>query len=230
MVSLRFKSSYQEQKNGFNDLNFEEEMELKKSLNDYFQIVHNYMEKEALFNEYNEEEKKNIKKQIENFIHVQLYDKIYPKFPVEADVNIYQTMKRLDWIKPEMLDKSLKYLDEKMIDLMKSFIKNMHEEMSPTNKLREFEKVYLIINNIITLYGYDKSMFINILAYVFIKGEQNELYSTLRYIEIFLSDEMKEEKGYLISKFKEVIGKVIGLSQKDLVGVNEDEFKQNCNK
>ena len=211
-------------------LNFEEEMELKKSLNDYFQIVHNYMEKEALFNEYNEEEKKNIKKQIENFIHVQLYDKIYPKFPVEADVNIYQTMKRLDWIKPEMLDKSLKYLDEKMIDLMKSFIKNMHEEMSPTNKLREFEKVYLIINNIITLYGYDKSMFINILAYVFIKGEQNELYSTLRYIEIFLSDEMKEEKGYLISKFKEVIGKVIGLSQKDLVGVNEDEFKQNCNK
>ena len=214
--------------NEIDKLNLEEEIELKKSLNDYFQIVHNYMEKEALFNEYNEEEKKNIKKQIENFIHVQLYDKLYPKFPVKADNNIYEIFQRLCWVKPYMLHESLQYVDEKMIDLMVNFIKNMYDEMSPTNKLREFEKVYLIINNIITLYGYEKDMIINLLVYVFIKGQQSELYSTLRYIEIFLSDEMKEEKGYLISKFKEVIGRVVGFSEKYLVNISASDYKLNC--
>ena len=68
-----------------------------------------------------------------------------------------------------MLDQSLKYIDEKMIQLITTFIKNMSVEMSPVNKLREFEKIYLIINNIIILYGYDKSQFINLLLYAFIK-------------------------------------------------------------
>ena len=71
-------------------------------------------------------------------------------------------------------------------------------------------------------------MIINLLVYVFIKGQQSELYSTLRYIEIFLSDEMKEEKGYLIAKFKEVIGKVVGFSEKDLVNISKNEFNLKC--
>jgi hypothetical protein len=210
----------------------EEELELPKSLNNYFQIVHNYMENEPIFNEYNEEEKKNIKKQIENFIHVQLYEKIYYKTTVQADNNIYYTIRKLNWIKPEMLNESFKYLDEKMINLMVSFINNMNSEMSPTNKLREFEKINLIINNIITLYGYDKSMYINLLIYVFIKGRPTGLFSTFRYIEIYLSEDMKKEEKtkILLSRFKELISKIGGFSEIDLVGFDKDSFEEKCRK
>ena len=208
----------------------EDEIDLKTSLNNYFQIVYNHMEKEPMFNEYNEEEKKNIKRQIDNFIHVQLYEKICFKTCVVADTEIFKVFVRHGWVRPYMLDESLKYIDEKMIQLITNFIKNMSVELSPVNKLREFEKIYLIINNIIILYGYDKSQFINLLLYAFIKGRPGGLYSTFRYIEIFLSDELKEEKGYLITKMKELISKIIGFSEKDLVGVSKTQYEQECKK
>ena len=208
----------------------EEELDLPNSLNNYFQIVHNYMENEPIFKEYNDEEKKNIKKQIENFIHVQLYEKIYYKTTVQADNNIYYTIRQLDWVKPNMLNESLKSLDEKMINLMVSFVNNMNNEMSPTNKLREFEKINLIIDNIITLYGYDKSMYINLLIYVFIKGRPTGLFSTFRYIEIYLSEDIKKEEKtqHLLSRFKELIGKIGGFSEVDLVGIDKAGFEKKC--
>ena len=172
--------------------------------------------------------KKYIKKKIENFIHEQIYDKIYYKTTVQADNNIYKKIIELSWIKPYMLDESLKYVDENMIQLMVNFISNMNNGNSPINKLREFEKIYLIINNIITLYGYDKSMNINLLVYIFIKGRPTGLYSIMRYIDIYLSDEIKKEKSYLITKIKDVISKIVMFSEKDVVGINEKEYKKKC--
>ena len=206
----------------------EAEIELNSSLKNYFQIVHNYMEKEPIFSEYNDEEKKNIKKRIENFIHEQLYTKIYCKTAIVADNSLYKKIVELNWIEPYMFNKNLKYDDKEMNELMITFINNMTNGNSPTNKLREFEKIYLIINNIITLYGYDKDMFINLLVYICIKGKPTKLYSILRYIEMYLSDEMKEEKSYLITKMKEVIAKIDMLSEKDLVGITKEEYKQRC--
>lgn len=206
----------------------ENEIELKGSLNKYFKIVHNYMEKEAIFSEYNDEQKKNIKKKIENFIHEQIYDKIYYKTTVQADKAIFKKIIEISWIKPYMLDESLRFVDEKMIQLMVNFINNMNNGNSPINKLREFEKVYLIINNIIILYGYDKNLYIKLLVYIFIKGRPTGLYSTLRYIEIYLSNEMLKEKSYLIGTIKEIISVIIGFSEKNLVNIDSKEYQERC--
>ena len=196
--------------------NLEQNIELNTNLTNYLEIVYNYMEKEPAFTEYNIEEKKIIKNQIENFIHVQLYDKIYCKRPTEGDRDILKRMENLSSIKPYMLHESLRQLDEKMVQLMIGLINNITEEKSPTNKLREFENIYYIITNIIILYGYDKSMFINLLVYIFIKGRPKNLFSFFRYIEIFLNDDIKEEKSFLISKIKELISKISSISEKDV--------------
>jgi hypothetical protein len=39
---------------------------------------------------------------------------------------------------------------------------------------------------------------------------------------------MKEEKGYLITKMKELISKIIGFSEKDLIGVSKTQYEQEC--
>ena len=211
----------------------EEEIELGTSLNEYFNIVNKYMEKEPVFLEYSLEEKKNIKKQIENFIHVQLYEKIFCNMPIKADNNIFENSIRLSWVKPYMLDQSLKQLDDKMVNLMISFINNINNEKSPTNKLREFENIYFIVSNIITLYGYNKNMLINLLVYIFIRSKPNYLYSSLRYIEIFWMTDIKEEiekKDFLVSKIKEVISKIISFSEKDVVNLTKKQFDDNCSK
>ena len=111
---------------------------------------------------------------------------------------------------------------------MVNFINNMNNGNSPINKLREFEKIYLIINDIIVLYGYDKNLCIKLLIYIFIKARPTGLYSTLRYIEIYLSDEMKKEKSYLIGIIKDIINLIIGLSEKDLVKIDAKEYKERC--
>ena len=205
----------------------EEEIELKNFLTTYFEIVQKYMKSDPLFIEYNIEDKNNIQKQLENFIHVQLYDKIYCKKPMNGDKNINQITISLEWIKPYMLDESLKQLDEKMVQLMIHLIKNIEEEKSPANKLREFENIYFIATNLVILYGYDKNMFINILVYAFIKSKPNYLFSTLRYMEIFLNDDVKEEKGFLLNKMKEVISKIGSFSEKD-VNLTKEEYDKKC--
>ena len=205
----------------------EEEIELAKNLNEYFEIIYKNIEKEPLFIDYSIEEKQKVERQIENFIHIQLYEKLYCKTSIKADNDVYINSVRLGWIKPQMLDESLAQLDEKMVQLMMSFINNMNEEKSPNNKLREFENIYFIINNIITLYGYNKDTFINILAYILIKCKQTKLYSTLRYIQIFLNDDMREEKTYLLDKFRDVISKITCISEKD-VNLTKEEYDKNC--
>ena len=128
-----------------------------------------------------------IKIQIEDFIHAQLYDKIYSGMAVINDIQIFKKCFTLKWIKPIMLNEKLTYLDEKMIQMMRSFIRNIDEEISPNNKLREFEKLDLIINNMMTLYGYSKDVYLSILVFAFIKGQPYQLNSSYKYIEMFNS-------------------------------------------
>ena len=152
--------------------------------------------------------------------------------PIKADNNIFENSIRLSWVKQYMLDQSLKQLDDKMVNLMISFINNINNEKSPTNKLREFENIYFIVSNIITLYGYNKNMLINLLVYIFIRSKPNYLYSSLRYIEIFWMTDIKEEiekKDFLVSKIKEVISKIISFSEKD-VNLTKKQFDDNCSK
>ena len=57
--------------------NYQEEINLNQFLEDYFTIINEFILKEPMFAEYKETEKKNIQTQIENFIHAQIYNKIF---------------------------------------------------------------------------------------------------------------------------------------------------------
>ena len=210
--------------NSMDVLEFEEQIGLKDSLRDYFNIILEYVNKGFA----EESEKTIIKIQIEDFIHAQLYDKIYSGMAVSNDINIFKKCFTLKWIKPIMLNEKLTYLDEKMIQMMRSFIRNIDEEISPNNKLREFEKLDLIINNMITLYGYTKDVYLSILLFAFIKGQPFQLNSSYKYIEMFYSENLPKERGIeLINKFKRLLDKITNFSEKDLVGISKEEYDKN---
>ena len=205
-------------------LEFEEQIDLKNSLNEYFKIIHEYVN--IAFSE--ENEKTRIKIQIEDFIHAQIYDKIYSGMAVINDINIFRKCFTLKWIKPTMLNEKLTYLDEKMIQMMRSFIRNIDDEISPNNKLREFEKLDLIINNMITLYGYTKDVYLSILIFAFIKGQPFQLNSSYKYINMYYSESLPKERGIeLINKFKSLLDKITNFSEKDLVGISKEEYDKN---
>ena len=210
-------------------LKFEEDIDLKTSLNDYFNIIHEYVKEEKMYKEFKDEEEKiKIRIQIEDFIHAQLYDKIYSGMAVLEDINIFRKCFTLKWVKPTMLNEKLTYLDEKMTQMMRSFIRNIDEEISPNNKLREFEKLDLIINNMITLYGYTKDVYLSIMTFAFIKGQPYQLNSCYRYIKMYYSRKLPKKRGEeLLKQFEKLLDKITNFSEKDLVGITKEVYDKN---
>ena len=220
---------YLSRENTTDILEFEEQIDLKKSLNNYFYIIHEYIKEENIFKELKDEnEQTKLKFQIEDFIHAQLYDKIYSGMPVLTDMKIFNKCFTLKWIKPTMLNEKLTYLDEKMTQMMISFIKNIDKEISPNNKLREFEKLHLIISNMITLYGYPKDSYLSIMAFAFIKGQPYLLNSTYKYIKMYYSQKLPKKRGTeLIEIFTKLLDKINNFSEKDLIGISKEDYNKN---
>ena len=207
---------------------FEETIELKKALNKYFNIIYEYLKRESIYEEWQEEEKTNLKIKIQDFIYEQIYDKIYPHdFKDPLDMNILQNSFTHKWIKPNNLDEKLINLDDKMVQMMRTFIRKMVERKSPNYKLKEFEKLDFMINNIILLHEYPEDTYLKIMCLAFIKEQAYKSYklnSLFRYIEMF-SYEGKENK--IINQFELILKKINQFSFKDIVGISEDEYKTN---
>ena len=186
-------------------LQYEEEIKLKEFLDEYFKTINEYVMKEEMFSEYEIEEKKNIQQQIENYVHAQIYNKIFSKDNLEEDNDIYKTCEKNNMIKASDINKEINYDDEKMIQIMIYFVNNMENEMSPANKIHEFEIIDMIINNIINIYGYNEKCYDDLLFFVFIKAKPKLLYSTLKYINMYLDNDLKNKNEDLINKLTKLV-------------------------
>ena len=182
-----------------------EEIKLKSFLDEYFKIINEYVTKEEMFSEYDTEEKKNIQQQIENYIHFQIYHKIFGNESSDNDKNIFEICEKYNTIKTWDIKEEIKYDDEKMVQIMCHFAQNMENEMSPANKIHEFEIIDMIINNIINIYGYNETYYNPLLTYVFIKEKPKYLDSTLKYINTYLDEDLKEQYKDFINKMKKLV-------------------------
>ena len=205
-----------------------EEIKLKQFLDEYFKIINEYIIKEEMFNEYGSEEKKIILQQIENYVHAQIYDKIFGNEPMEEDNKINETCRKYNRIKASNINENIKYDDEKMVQIMVHFAKNMENEMSPSNKIHEFEIIDMIINNIINIYGYDEKIYNNLLLYVFIKAKPKFMNSTVKYINIYLDEALKNQYNELIEKLQSLVKELSEFkkeeNKKETFLIYEDHF------
>ena len=209
--------------------NYQEEIKLNSFLEDYFSIINDYIKKEPMFNEYKETEIKNIQIQIENFIHAQIYNKIFNTKPDATDTRIAKNCEKYNWIKPQNLSSELKYVDDKMVQIMIYFAKNMINEMCPGNKVNEFEKIDMIINNIIILYGFDPSLYNNLMIYVFIKAKPELLNSVWRYIKLYLDNNLMAQHSALLDKIGQLIKNLSFFNESLLVGDVKKDKNQKKN-
>ena len=209
--------------------NYQEEIKLNSFLEDYFTIINDYIKKEPMFIEYKETEIKNIQIQIENFIHAQIYNKIFNTKPDATDTRIAKNCEKYNWIKPQNLSSELKYVDDKMVQIMIYFAKNMINEMCPGNKVNEFEKIDMIINNIIILYGFDPSLYNNLMIYVFIKAKPELLNSVWRYIKLYLDNNLMAQHSALLDKIGQLIKNLSFFNENHLVGDVKKDKNQKKN-
>ena len=204
---LEFCDSFPNLKSGIipDFFSLAEEIKLNQFLDDYFKIINECIMNVEMFNEYEPEEKKIIQQQIENYIHAQIYNKIFGSEPMEEDDKIFEICKKYNWIKVSDISGKIKYDDEKMVQIMIHFANNMENEMSPMNKIHEFEIIDMIINNIISIYGYDDKYYNILLLYVFIKAKPKFLNSSVKYINKYLDENLKKQYNQLLKKMTKLV-------------------------
>jgi hypothetical protein len=195
--------------NIFNSVSHEEEINVKQFLEEYFKMTYECVMKEEMFSEYEPDEKKNIQQQIENYIHAHIYHKIFYDSSSENDNKIFEICEKYNSIKISDINDKIKYDDEKMVQIMAHFVHNMENEMSPENKIHEFEIIDMIINNIINIYGYYDMYYNYLLLYVFIKAKPKMLDSTLKYINIYLDNDLKILYDNLLKKMEKLVRSLI---------------------
>ena len=209
---------------------FEEEIDLKNSLNDYFKIIYDYIKNDEIFEDYDNEEKSSIKIQIENYVHAQIYYKIFIPSPSNLDLKIYFNCNNCSSIKAKLLNPNLEYLDEKFVQLMINFVNNIEKELCPNMKLHEFEKIEMIAENIGNLFGYDDKTCTDLIIYAFIKAKPYIIHSTFLYIKMYLSNGLiNEQNKKKLNKFEQIIMQLSVLDEnssiKAKLGTSNDKKK-----
>jgi len=208
-------------------LQFEEEIKLKNALDEYFKIIYEYVKEENCFKDFSEEEKTSVIIKIKDFIFEHIYDKIYHHLFLDPlDTDIFKNSMKHKWIEPKNLDQNLVSLDDKLVQMMRTFIRKIVERKSPNDKLKEFKKLDFMVNNIIILHEYPNDTYLKIMCLAFIKEQVDKPYklnSLYKYIKMFCYNENEDE---IINKFKLIVDKIKDFSFKDIIGVSEDEYKK----
>ena len=204
-------------------------LEVTKKINDYIDFISEKINKKDL----SADEHKIIKEKIYDFILSKLYDKLYPKNPDTADLNILNTCKKLSWTEPKHFIEDVKdnNYDIFMDDIRQLFMKLL-DEKSPRKKIIIIKEIFQTILKVITFNdqanksGADDN--INILLYIFIKIQPKMIKTDIDYISLFFKDDLGLEDQQL-SQLITVCNILEDFKTKYLIGVSEEEYIKNCN-
>ena len=212
---------------------FEEELNLNKTLEKYFKIIKNYLSRD--FCELNPKEFSIINNKFNSYSMRKLYDKIYPMQPDCYDIKIFQTCVRLSWIQPHHLIRAKGFIFDNFLKNTVENIQKLDDEKSPIGKCELIKKVIDVINSTIVFnssgssgIGIDDSL--PFLQYAIIKAQPNRLNSNIRYMNMYVSEELQSQNmGSIIAQLLLVVEKMKEFQYTDLIGVTEDEYVNNCN-
>ena len=210
-------------------IDLEEKVELDTVLNSYFKDLRLLIKSQNIIKRFSPEEYERIIFDLENYILFKLYDKLFPKESIKADVKFYKKCCRLDFVKPENLIKDKKMINEKLWKTSMDLINEMDYKLTPQDKVKNFGKAFAILQNSITFcsgkndLGIDDT--ISSLIYVMLKSKPKNIFSNSKYCQLFLDPELaKKEYGILLSQIEMIKNIIYDMKYSDLIGVTEEQF------
>ena len=202
-------------------------------LNEYFEYIFKILKESNIFSKENETNLKQIQSEMENFIHKNLYIKLYNEKANEMDNQIFKKCSSLNWILPKNLIKNYKInLNENLLKLCIQFVNNFEYENCPNNKLENLNNIIKICENLIDLYGYEKEEnLFNIILYVIIKSMPKRLFSNVRYVNLFLNKKLIDDSIDDVQKImNNLTSQILDLKFENFFNVEKEEFEKNCEK
>ena len=174
--NLTLYQSYQD----ISTLDIIKELQFKKKINNYFEIIKDKICKNLKIDENVYETIYNEK--IKDYVMNKIYDKIYPFEPAFKDYKIYEKSVELSWVEPQLIINKDYIFDNMLPDILNEF-KKINIMKTPHQKLKCIENL-IKFNE-----GEDKEIgaeeITPVLNYVFIKAHPLKIYTDLEFIKSF---------------------------------------------
>ena len=153
------------------------------------------------------------------------------------DIKIFQFCMKLNWIEYfHLLNKNNKIFDN-FLPKIEFLFKNIENVKNPLKKCEIFSEINKIIYSNILFnanekYNFDIDEKLPFFLYSIIKTKPIRIYSQIKFIDLFVDEEIKIKKGFgiLIAILTCAIEKIKKFSFSDLNNVTENDFINNCNK
>ena len=210
--------------------------EIYKSLNMYIEIVKKHLIKpnnvQQIFLEWQDGNQFNILEKIKDYIIRQIYKFIYPKDELATDLNFYNKVKRLQWIKPEHLN--IKNINIHHLNNAISLFKRFELYKAIKDKLHCIDKIYIDIDNAIKFdQGINNEInndeIKNLFIYIIIKAQPKRMLTNINYIKCFTDYlEFDEKITHLLTLLESAKEFVLRLSYKNL-NITKEEFDMKMN-
>lgn len=215
--------------NDADPIEYEEQIEVDKVTNSYFALIKQNLKTNERMLRFNHEEFIAVNEAIQDYVMANIHDKLVPYSRTKKDIFIYNKCKRLNWIKPIHIIKDQKVVNEKLWTLAMEYINNMDNEITPSSKIKSFNKAFAILQNSITFctgkdeLGVDDSL--QVLIYVIIKAQPKRIWTNFNYARLFIDPDLsKKQFGLLLTQLEMVLTVISNLKYTDLVGVSEEQF------
>ena len=166
------------------------------------------------------------------YIIRQIYKFIYPKDELATDLNFYNKVKRLQWIKPEHLN--IKNINIHHLNNAISLFKRFELYKAIKDKLHCIDKIYIDIDNAIKFdQGINNEInndeIKNLFIYIIIKAQPKRMLTNINYIKCFTDYlEFDEKITHLLTLLESAKEFVLRLSYKNL-NITKEEFDMKMN-
>ena len=223
---------------GISDIfSYMNELKIPEKISNFIDVSLKEILTERLYNDiYSKQDIPNILKKLKKIILNGLYDNIYKNYlPYSDDNLLYKKSKMLQWTHLSNFTNEPLILQQSLIPPIVECFKKLQKKKTPRKKLWYLLKVNDILLTIHCekeINYVDKNINITrhlnpILLYSIIQTQPQNLYSDMRYIEIFMNEKDKEK--IYIEEIKNHISFIIELSYKDLCGnITEEDYNKNC--
>lgn len=208
-------------------------LNIPKTINNYINFALNTIKKKYKFQE---EEFKLISEKINDFIFNKLYDKLYPAYPDDNDIQILKNCYKLSWTQSKNFIESKNDNENNNYDIFLDDIKQLFTELelekSPRKKLLIIDSIFTFINKIFMFVGDNikevgADKIVPILTYLFVRVQPKKIFTDINYIKIFMTDIKNIDISHL-TILDSVCNLIKNINYNNLNGVTEQEFNQKC--
>ena len=209
-------------------------LEIPKKIVGYINYIINSINKDKSISK---EEFSSISDKLFDYILIKLYDKLYPAYPEDTDIEILKNCYKLSWCKPKHFIESANAKKNNNYDLfldeINQYFNQLEIEKSPRRKMLQINKISETITKIIEFNEEDNSKtgaddIMPIFLYLFVRAQPKKIYSDIEYIQLF-TQEGKGQNQVKLTYFIFVCEILQNITHDKLINVSEEEFNEKCN-